>query len=156
MTDEDFMRLAIARARAGIETGETPFGACIVKSGQVVVVQHNCVWGGTDITAHAEVVAIRDACKSLQTVDLTGCVLYSTTEPCPMCFSACHWARVSKIVFGTLIADVNALGFNELPISSEEMKRLGKSPVEIEGGVLREENLTLLREWTALGLGPAY
>lgn len=156
MRDEDFMRMAIAKAREGIAKGQTPFGACIVKDGQVVALEHNAVWASTDITAHAEVTAIREACRDLVTVDLTGCTIYSTTEPCPMCFSACHWARIERIVYGTAIADVQALGFHELTVSNDEMKRLGNSPIKIEGGLLRDENLALLREWADLGRSSTY
>jgi guanine deaminase len=156
MQDEDFMRMAIEKARQGIIEGQTPFGACIVKDRRVLAVEHNAVWATTDITAHAEIVAIREVCRDLVTVDLSGCTIYSTTEPCPMCFSACHWAGASRIVYGTEIADVAALGFHELRISNQEMKRLGNSPVEIQGGLLRDENLALLREWAGADLGAAY
>ncbi len=156
MQDEDFMRMAIEKAGEGIAKGQTPFGACIVKDGRVIAVEHNAVWASTDITAHAEITAIREACRDLVTVDLSGCTIYSTTEPCPMCFSACHWARISRIVYGTEIADVKALGFHELTISNHEMKRLGDSPIKIEGGLLREENLALLSEWAEKGASPTY
>jgi tRNA(Arg) A34 adenosine deaminase TadA len=105
------------------------------------------VWTDADITAHAEIVAIRDACRKLGTVDLSGCVIYSTTEPCPMCFSACHWAKISRIVFGTGIEDARRAGFSELTISNEQMKGMGRSPVRVEGGFLRDEAARLFEEW---------
>lgn len=142
-TDEKFMRMAIDKAKQGIDDGQTPFGACIVKDGEVVVCVHNMVWKTTDITAHAEVHAIREACRILGTTDLSGCVIYSTCEPCPMCFSAIHWAKISRIVYGASIDDAAHTGFNELPISNRTMKELGKSPVEIVGGFLRDENREL-------------
>ena len=86
--DERFMRLAIARAHEGVASGQSPFGACVVKDGAVVSCEHNVVWRTTDITAHAEIHAIRVACARLQSIELPGCVIYSTCEPCPMCFSA--------------------------------------------------------------------
>jgi guanine deaminase len=147
--DERFMRLAIDKAREGVAQGQTPFGACIVTDGRPVACEHNVVWATTDITAHAEVTAIRAACKALGAIDLSGCVIFSTTEPCPMCFSAIHWARISKISFGTRIEDAEAFGFNELKVSDAEMKRLGGSNVAIEAGLLRDENLQLFREWKA-------
>jgi tRNA(Arg) A34 adenosine deaminase TadA len=156
MRDEEFMRLAIEKAREGIGEGQLPFGACLVRDGRVVSCEHNSVYGLNDATAHAEVRAIRTACRVLGTIDLTGCVIYSTTEPCPLCFSACHWARISKIVYGTEIADSAALGFSELTITNEEMKRVGGSPVEIVGGFMREENVALLREWVSKGLSGSY
>lgn len=139
MQDERFMRLAIAKALAGVAAGGSPFGACIVRDGEVVACEHNVVWQTTDITAHAEVHALRCACRALGTIDLTGCTVYTTTEPCPMCFSAIHWARCARIVYGTSIADAQAAGFRELTISNEQMKVLGGSPVEVEGGFLRDE-----------------
>jgi len=146
--DEKFMRLAINKAKQGIKQGQTPFGACISKDGEVISCVHNIVWESLDITAHAEISAIREACKKLNTVDLSGCVIYSTCEPCPMCFSACHWAKISKIVYGAQIEDAKKLGFSELPISNKEMKQSSDSPIEIVGNVLREENLELFKLWS--------
>ncbi len=137
------MRLAIAKAREGVLQGQTPFGACIARSGEVVSCTHNVVWQSTDITAHAEVHAIREACRKLETIDLSGCVIYSTCEPCPMCFSACHWARVAKIVYGANIRDAQQSGFHELTIPNKRMKELGGSPVEIVGDFLRDEAVEL-------------
>ncbi|HEV8540724.1 MAG TPA: nucleoside deaminase [Nitrospiraceae bacterium] len=149
MRDEDYMRLAVEAAREGIAKGQTPFGACLVKDGAVVSCVHNVVWERTDITAHAEIHAIREACRILKTVDLTGCAIYSTCEPCPMCFSASHWARLSMIHYGARIEDAKQAGFNELAISSELMKHLGGSPLKVRGGLLREECLELFTAWTS-------
>lgn len=146
--DEKFMRLAINKAKQGIKQGQTPFGACISKDGEVISCVHNIVWESLDITAHAEISAIREACKKLNTVDLSGCVIYSTCEPCPMCFSACHWAKISKIVYGAQIEDAKKLGFSELSISNKEMKQSGNSRMEIVGDILREENLELFKLWS--------
>ncbi|MFH1788584.1 MAG: nucleoside deaminase [Candidatus Altiarchaeota archaeon] len=151
MSDEEFMRLAIEKAREGITAGQTPFGACIVKNGEVVSCEHNRVWETTDITAHAEICAIRKACEKLGTVELSGSVIYSTCEPCPMCFSAIHWAKIDRIIFGARIKDAEKAGFSELPISNETMDRLGKSPLEVTGDFMREENLNLFREWSERG-----
>ena len=156
MTDEDFMRMAIAKAREGLEKGQTPFGACIVKNGDVVTCVHNVVWEATDITAHAEVHAIRKACKKLQTIDLSGCNIYSTCELCPMCFSACHWANISKIFFGAKIADAQSANFNELTLSNETMKKLGGSPIEIVPNFLQEECQKVFREWLSSEEAKAY
>jgi guanine deaminase len=145
MPSKEFMTLAIKKAGDGIANGQTPFGACIVKAGEVIACEHNRVWQETDITAHAEIVAIRVACKKLGTIDLSGCEIYATTEPCPMCFSAIHWARIGKIIFGTGIQDAMDAGFSELSISDNEMKSRGKSPVKVVGNFMREENLELFR-----------
>ncbi len=149
MTHEHYMRLAIRKCAAGIRKGQSPFGACIVKKGRVVSCVHNIVWKSTDSTAHAEIHAIRVACKVLKTVDLSGCVLYSTCEPCPMCFSAIHWAKIDKIYFGSRIQDAQDLGFAELTVSNKRLKSLGGSPVRIQGGLLREEALELFKIWAA-------
>jgi len=143
------MRLAMARAREGIRRGQTPFGAVIVKNGRVVACEHNVVWRTRDITAHAEVHAIRQACRKLRTVDLSGTTLYSTCEPCPMCFSASHWARIGRIVYGATIADARRAGFHELEIAAGTLKSLGKSPVNITRGFLRAENVRLFTHWQA-------
>ena len=150
-SDSKFMSLAIKRAKAGIKKGQTPFGACLVKGGKVISCEHNTVWRCGDITAHAEMVAIKKACRKLKTIDLSGCVIYSTCEPCPMCFSACHWARISRIVYGAGIRDAKASGFNELPIPNAHMKSYGKSDIKITGGVLREDNLRLFEIWRNSG-----
>jgi tRNA(Arg) A34 adenosine deaminase TadA len=143
LTDADFMRLAIRKAKQGVIEGQSPFGACIAHAGEVVSCEHNVVWQATDITAHAEIHAIREACHKLGTIDLSGCVIYSTCEPCPMCFSACHWARFSKIVYGASIQDARASGFHELQIANACMKELGGSTVEIVGDFLRDEAVAL-------------
>ncbi|OGI07266.1 MAG: tRNA-specific adenosine deaminase [Candidatus Melainabacteria bacterium RIFCSPLOWO2_02_FULL_35_15] len=143
------MQLAIKKTKEGVKDGQTPFGACIIKDGKIVVCAHNVVWKTTDITAHAEINAIRQACKKLNTIDLSGCTIYSTTEPCPMCFSACHWAMISKIIFGTSIEDAKKAGFNELTVSNEKMKLLGMSYLDVTGNFLKEENLELFKMWLA-------
>src|SRR3954471_17423818 len=124
MTPIDWMRLAIAKAREGIAAGQTPFGACVVRGDALIAVAHNVVLRTTDITAHAEVTAIREACRALGTIDLGGCTIYSTCEPCPMCFSACHWANLDRIVCGATIAEAARCGFRELAISNSDMKRM--------------------------------
>jgi tRNA(Arg) A34 adenosine deaminase TadA len=149
MTDEDFMRLANQKTREGIERGQNPFGACVVKDGQVVSLEHNQVRALMDITAHAEVVALRAACKELNTIDLSGCVVYVNAAPCPMCFTACHWAKIAQVVYGALLEDVAAIGFNVPTITPETMAEVGRSPVRVVGGVLRDECRDLFRFWAA-------
>ncbi|MBO0348435.1 nucleoside deaminase [Phormidium pseudopriestleyi FRX01] len=148
-SDEDFIRLAIAKAMEGVNQGESPFGACIVKGGEVVSCVHNICNSSVDATAHAEVHAIRDASKKLNTLDLSGCVIYSTCEPCPMCFTAAYWAKLDKIVFGARIADACAIGFTQLNLSCQELKPFG-SQVKLVGDVLKEESLNLFQHWVLL------
>ncbi|HBS47985.1 TPA: nucleoside deaminase [Candidatus Dependentiae bacterium] len=144
------MKMAIEKAYEGIKSGNTPFGACIVKDENIISCEHNIVWQSTDITAHAEINAIRVACKKLNSIDLSGCSIYSTCEPCPMCFSACHWAKIDKIIFGTEIKDAQIIGFNELTVSNDQMKSIGKSKIEIVKHFMYDENLKLFKDWAAL------
>ncbi len=156
MNHEKYMRIAIAKTREGIESGQTPFGACIVKNGKVVSAAHNHVWASTDITAHAEIAAIREACKTLETVDLSDCTIYSTCEPCPMCYSAIHWARIGTIVYGANIADAENGGFNEIPISNEQLKQLGNDKVHLIKDLLKEECAALFDEWKTKAKSRSY
>jgi tRNA(Arg) A34 adenosine deaminase TadA len=144
-TDDHWMRLAIADTRAGIIQGQGPFGACIVRAGRLVVVAHNITHATGDPTAHAEVTAIRNACTAVGTLDLRGCTLYSTCEPCPMCFAAGHWADLDQIIYGAGINDAVAFGFRELVIPAADMARLGGSRIRLRGGVCRDEAIELFR-----------
>lgn len=156
MTEADFMRRAIDVTRAGIDAGQSPFGSVIARDGQVVAATHNTVWLTTDPTAHAEVNCIRAAAAALKTIALTGCTLYSTTEPCPMCLSAIHWAKIERVVFGASIADAADAGFKELFVPATELAKMGGSPLIVEIGLLREECAALFAEWKAAGKGKAY
>lgn len=149
MSHESWMRIAIDKTREGIALGQTPFGACIVKDDGLIAAAHNRVWANLDSTAHAEINAMRAACAALQSIDLSGCTIYSTCEPCPMCFAACHWAKISTIVYGASIVDAQRAGFSELTIADAEMKRMGNSPLEIISGVSAEECRRLFDEWLA-------
>ncbi len=145
--DREFMQAAVDVAREGVEKGQSPFGACIVRDGTIVATAHNEVMLTTDITAHAEIQAIRAACLALGEIDLSGCSIYATCEPCPMCFAACHWARLDRIVFGAAIADADGAGFNELTISNIEMKEIGGSGIEVDPGCLSEVSKALFRDY---------
>ncbi len=148
---EKYMRLAIAEARKNLITNSGgPFGACIVKGKDVVAVARNTVLSSNDATCHAEVNAIRKASKKLKNYYLSACVLYSTTEPCPMCFSAIHWAKLDAVYFGTTINDVKKLGFDELRISCKKMKSTGRSKVKVVSGFLTKECFELLEDWNKL------
>ncbi|MCX8205687.1 MAG: nucleoside deaminase [Candidatus Micrarchaeota archaeon] len=148
--DEMNMRVAIRSAKLGIRKKEGgPFGACIVgPDGKVLAVAHNTVWKSCDSTAHAEVNAIRMACRKLKSIDLSGCTIYSTCEPCPMCFAAIHWARIKNIAYGATIDDASAYKFNEMRLCNADIARKCKlEGVRIKGGVLRVECLHLFEEW---------
>jgi guanine deaminase len=156
LTDQEFMELAIFRAREGIFAGQSPFGAVLALEGRVIGATHNRVLLETDPTAHAEVNCLRESAKVLATIDLSGATLYSTCEPCPMCLAAIHWAKVARLVYGASIADSAVAGFNELPVAARDLARLGGSPLIVEGGLLVEECVALFREWKAAGLGRSY
>ena len=151
MTDPDYMRRAIRKAKAGIAEGQTPFGACVVRDGRVLACAHNTVWAETDATAHAEINALREACRRAGTIDLAGSVVYSTCEPCPMCFSACLWARVSRVVFGARIEDAARCGFNEIPVSDRALLAQSGKRVALVEDLLREECLALFDAWARRG-----
>jgi guanine deaminase len=111
---DKFMKIAIEEARLGINSGHGgPFGCVIVKDGEIVGKGHNEVIKRSDPTCHGEVIAIRDACQKLGTHDLTGCELYTTAEPCPMCRGAILWANIRKVYFGCNIADTDSIGFRD-------------------------------------------
>jgi tRNA(Arg) A34 adenosine deaminase TadA len=147
--DRKFMQMAIDKAKEGVDKGQSPFGACIVKNGKVIACDHNIVWESTDITAHAEIHAIRNACKKINSIDLSGTTIYSTCEPCPMCFTAIHWARIDKIIYGAAIEDAGRFGFNELKVSNQMLKEMGLSNVEITGGFMKKECIELFEYWAA-------
>lgn len=147
-----FMLKALDSAKRGILSGEGgPFGACIVtSSGKVIALSHNTVLLNQDPTCHAEMNAIREAARRMKSFNLRGCQIYSTTEPCPMCFSAIHWANIKVVFYGTKIKDVQCRGFNELSLSAGTLKRLGNSPVTLARPFMRQECLALLRLWDSL------
>lgn len=126
---DKFMRMAIKLSEENVRNGVGgPFGAVIVKNGEVVAEGSNLVTSSIDPTAHAEVTAIRHACSSLHTFDLTGCVIYTSCEPCPMCLGAIYWSRIDKVFYGNTKKDAANIGFDdqfiydELDLSMEHRK----------------------------------
>ncbi len=150
------MEMAVGKAREGVEGGQSPFGAVVVKDGKVVASAHNTVWRDCDPTAHAEVNAIRQASRALGSIDLSGTVMYTTCEPCPMCLTAIHWAKIDRVVFGATIADADGAGFSELTIAATEMVRLGGSPLKVESGLMQQECAELFRYWASQAKGKSY
>ncbi|MBQ3184452.1 MAG: nucleoside deaminase [Firmicutes bacterium] len=137
-----FMELAINEAKKGIRNKEGgPFGSVIVKDGKVVGRGHNKVVANNDPTAHGEMMAIRDACNRLGTFDLTGCELYTTSEPCPMCKCAIMWANIKKVYYGCTVNDAEDIGFRDVVFATQ-------SPESIE--VDRAECLNLFEEYKSL------
>lgn len=111
---EKYMLEAIKMAEENIKTGKGgPFGAVVVYNGTIVASVGNCVTSTNDPTAHAEVVAIREACKVLETFDLSGCEIYASCEPCPMCLGAIMWARIDKLYYAADRNDASRAGFDD-------------------------------------------
>lgn len=111
--DRRFMEMAIRLSEENVDTGGGPFGAVIVKDGEVIATGTNRVVPNSDPTAHAEVTAIRNACKKLGKFKLDGCTIYSSCEPCPMCLSALYWAGVERICYGNTKDDAKAIDFDD-------------------------------------------
>jgi tRNA(Arg) A34 adenosine deaminase TadA len=141
------MQMAIDACRRGLAKGQSPFGCAIAIGDRVVSSEHNTVVLTTDITAHAEVNAIRVANKTVGDIFLTGATVATTCEPCPMCMSALHWARVGAVYYGATIADAQSAGFNELQVPGHELLRIGGSKVKLIGGTMVEECRKLFQEW---------
>ena len=150
------MRLAIDKSRQGIAAGQSPFGCAIAWQGRLIACGHNTVLATTDITAHAEMNAIRAACRELGDIFLAGAVVATTCEPCPMCMAALHWARVETVYYGASIDDACAAGFNELRLPAADLLRLGESGVELVPELLAEECRQLFDEWRGMPGRRAY
>lgn len=148
--EKKYMLLAIKKARENLKKmNGGPFGACIVRKGRILAVANNTVLK-QDATCHAEINAIRLASKKINNFDLSGSVIYSTTEPCPMCFCAIHWARIDLVIYGTGIKDATKIGFNEMKIGNARLKKLGKCKVRIVPRFLLNECRRLFKDWQAL------
>lgn len=111
--DAKYMRMAIDLSVENVDNGGGPFGAVIVRDGEIIATGVNRVVANNDPTAHAEVSAIRNACQHLQTYQLEGCTIYSSCEPCPMCLSAIYWAGIKRLCYGNTKADAKAIDFDD-------------------------------------------
>ena len=146
MTSQDFMREAIRLSVDNIKQGGGPFGAVIVKGGEIIARGANHVVLANDPTAHAEVTAIREACARLHTYDLSGCEIYSSCEPCPMCLSAIYWAHLSHLYFACTKDDAARIHFDdkfiyqelELPIHERHLPT---------NTLMRDQALQAFRDW---------
>lgn len=116
---EEWMQIAIERAIRNVHSAGGPFAAVVVRNSIIVGEGTNLVTSTSDPTAHAEIVAIRDACRALRTFQLTDCELYSTSEPCPMCLGAIYWCRLSRVYFATSTTDAAHCGFDDALIYHE-------------------------------------
>jgi tRNA(Arg) A34 adenosine deaminase TadA len=147
MTPEALMLLAIDAARAGIAAHQSPFGCAIARGDTVLAAAHNTVIQTVDITAHAEINALRQGCRVANQVHLEGAIVAATCEPCPMCMAALHWARVDTVYFGATIADAARAGFNELILPATDLLAQGGSRVQIVGGIRHDECAELFDQW---------
>jgi tRNA(Arg) A34 adenosine deaminase TadA len=144
---EEFMRRAIALGMENVRTGTGgPFAAVIVREGRVVAEGVNRVTATNDPTAHAEVVAIREACRKLGDFQLAGCDLYTTCEPCPMCLGAIYWARPARVFYACVAADAAAAGFDDAFIYEELNLAHAERRVPMQQ-LLREESLSIFSLW---------
>jgi guanine deaminase len=143
----EFMRHAITLALENVHRGKGgPFSALVVNRGRIVATGVNRVTATNDPTAHAEVVAIREACRVLKSFQLTGCDLYSTCEPCPMCFGAIYWARLARVFYAGSASDAAKAGFDDAFIY-KELKRAGRRRKIPMAQILRGESLAIFSAW---------
>jgi tRNA(Arg) A34 adenosine deaminase TadA len=147
---EPLMRLAIEKARVGLAAGQAPFGCAIELDAQVVAVEHNTTAATIDCTAHAEVNALRAACRAVGKTNLAGAIVVTTCEPCPMCTGALHWAGVAEVHFGASIDDAERAELWQLKVRAADLLARGGSNVRVSGGLLVDECLELFRAWQAM------
>lgn len=141
-----YMLDAIQLSMDNIKKGGGPFGAVIVLDGKIISAEANSVTNDNDPTAHAEVNAIRKACKVLNTYDLSGCIIYTSCEPCPMCLGAIYWSHISKVFYGNSKSDAMNSGFDDSYIYNELKLPLEKRQLEFEQ-ILSNEALKSFKTW---------
>ena len=141
-----FMVKAIELSIKSVDSGTGPFGSVIVKDNKIISEGFNTVTSSNDPTSHAEIVAIRKACKVLSNFSLKGCGLYSTCEPCPMCLSAIYWARIKKIYYANTRKDAQKIDFDDSLIYSEFKKSIGKRKIPMIQ-MMRNEAIKAFELW---------
>ena len=145
--EEKFMMEAIALSKKGVENNEGgPFGCIVVKGDRIVGRGNNKVTSTNDPTAHAEVVAIRDACNNLNTFQLDDCEIYTSCEPCPMCLGAIYWARPQKVYYGNTREDAANINFDDSMIYEELLKNMEERKIPISS-LCRDEALKVFEMW---------
>lgn len=144
--DRRFMQMAIDLSIENVANGGGPFGAVIVRNGEIIANGTNRVTANNDPTAHAEVSAIREACAKIGNFKLEGCVCYTSCEPCPMCLSALYWAGVSRIVYGNTKEDAKAINFDDSFIYDEIGKPYSMRAIPCQN-FMRKEALEGFRAW---------
>ncbi len=147
MSRDDFMGEAIRLAVRGVRRGDGgPFGAVVVKDGVIIGRGWNTVTSRNDPTAHAEIVAIRRACRRLGSFRLDGCVLYASCEPCPMCLAAIYWARIKRVYFAATRDDAAGAGFDDARFYKEIARPAGKRRLQTRR-VAHPEARSAFRAW---------
>jgi guanine deaminase len=152
MTNQQlFIRKAIKLSLENVQTGKGgPFAALIVKDNIIIASGTNLVASLNDPTAHAEIIAIREACKILGTFQLEGCEMYSSCEPCPMCLGAIYWARLAKIFIASIMQDAADVGFDDAFIYSEFSKQISERKIPMVL-IPQNEALAVFKEWKKKG-----
>ena len=145
-TEKAFMQEAIDISVENVKNGGGPFGAVIVKDGKIVARGMNRVTANNDPTAHAEVTAIRNACREMGTFKLEGCTIYTSCEPCPMCLSAIYWAGLDGIVYGNDKHDADRIGFGDQFIYEEIARPMDARSIPCHQ-MMRDEALQAFRDW---------
>ena len=146
LEDRRFMQMAIDLSIENIDSGGGPFGAVIVRDGKMIAQGANRVVPNNDPTAHAEVVAIRIACRELDTFDLSGCTVYTSCEPCPMCLSALYWAGIERICYANTKRDAAAINFDDSFIYDQLRIDYDRRSIHCEH-FMRNEALEAFRKW---------
>ena len=141
-----FMSRAIELSEISVNNGTGPFGAVIVKNEKIIAEGSNKVTSTNDPTAHGEIVAIREACKQLNNFSLSGCELYSSCEPCPLCLSAIYWARINKIYYANTREDARKIDFDDSFIYSEIKKNIDERKIPMTQ-MMRDEALKAFELW---------
>lgn len=149
-TRETFMRRAISLASQNVKEGlGGPFGSVVVKDGEVIGEGVNRVTSSCDPTAHAEMLAIRAASAKLKNFDLSGCVIYTSCEPCPMCLSAIYWARIERMYYGNTIVEADAIGFSDEFLYKEIALPMRERKLEATR-LLKDEALESFNLWAGM------
>jgi guanine deaminase len=144
---DKFMKEAVEEALKGVrENHGGPFGAVIVKNGEIISKAHNEVIKNNDPTDHAEMMAIREASKKLERFDLSDCELYTSCEPCPMCFAAIHWAKIKKVYYGCTRKDAASIGFDDNYIY-DVIKGVAKEKKVVLEQMGRDLGLKAFKQW---------
>ena len=143
----EFMKRAIELSIESVNSGGGPFGTVIVKDKKILAEGSNEVTSTNDPTAHGEIVAIRKACTNLKNFNLSGCELYSTCEPCPMCLSAIYWARIKKVYFANTRYDAQKIDFDDSFIYSEFEKKINERKIPMTQ-MMRNEALKAFELWS--------